>query len=188
MSEWVVQVLTVAHVPQIVALVAAGYETRERYVVSKQESEGETAVWLRLEMLPAPVTRHWTPDEAAEVIYRRILRDEMGFGMFADGRLVAIALTEEQPWNRTLWVWEFHVAPDYRGQGIGRQLMSHVAGVARTLGMRTMVCETQNWNVPAIRFYRAVGFALEGIDLSYYTNEDLQPGGDVALFMKRRLE
>jgi len=39
--------------------------------------------------------------------------------------------------------------------------------------------------VPAIDFYRAVGFAVEGIDRSYYTNDDLN--NEVAVFMKRRL-
>jgi ribosomal protein S18 acetylase RimI-like enzyme len=49
-----------------------------------------------------------------------------------------------------------------------------------------MVCETQNTNAPAIAFYRRVGFELDGIDLSYYSNEDVTQG-EVALFMKLRL-
>lgn len=47
--------------------------------------------------------------------------------------------------------------------------------------------ETQNANVPAIDFYRAVGFGLEGVDLSYYSNVD-KLAGEVAVFMKRKLE
>lgn len=46
--------------------------------------------------------------------------------------------------------------------------------------------ETQNTNVNAIRFYRRSGFEIEGIDLSYYTNDDVE-GGEVAIFMKRKL-
>ena len=49
-----------------------------------------------------------------------------------------------------------------------------------------MVCETQSTNVPAIEFYRKVGFEVEGIDLSYYSNDDA-PDGEVANFMKRKL-
>jgi ribosomal protein S18 acetylase RimI-like enzyme len=49
------------------------------------------------------------------------------------------------------------------------------------------VCETQDTNQPAIAFYRAVGFEIEAVDLSYYTNHDLA-GGEVAIFMKRKLE
>jgi ribosomal protein S18 acetylase RimI-like enzyme len=100
--------------------------------------------------------------------------------------MIAIAIAEARRWNRTLWVWEFHVAPDYHYQGIGRQLMEALAEKARSADLRVMVCETQNTNVPAISFYRQVGFSIEGIDLSYYTNHDLT-AGEVAIFMKRKL-
>lgn len=40
--------------------------------------------------------------------------------------------------------------------------------------------------VPAIRFYRSVGFQVEGIDLSYYTNMDVTDF-EVAIFMKRKI-
>ena len=49
------------------------------------------------------------------------------------------------------------------------------------------MCETQTTNVPAIDFYRSVGFEVGGIDLSYYSNDDVQ-AGEVALFLKRKLE
>ncbi|MDE2700419.1 MAG: hypothetical protein OXI23_16220 [Gemmatimonadota bacterium] len=39
--------------------------------------------------------------------------------------------------------------------------------------------------MPAIDFYRGVGFEVEGVDLSYYTNSDVD--GEVAVFMKRKL-
>ena len=63
-----------------------------------------------------------------------------------------------------------------------------VAERARAAGQRALVLETQNTNVPAIRFYRRVGCTIEGVDISYYTNEDTQPGNTVAVFMKLRLE
>jgi ribosomal protein S18 acetylase RimI-like enzyme len=52
--------------------------------------------------------------------------------------------------------------------------------------LRCLVCETQTTNVPSIQFYRSMGFHLEGLDLSYYTNED-QERGEMAVFMKKRL-
>ena len=39
----------------------------------------------------------------------------------------------------------------------------------------------------AIQIYRQLGFRVEGVDLSYYTNEDY-PDGEIAIFMKRRLD
>ena len=58
---------------------------------------------------------------------------------------------------------------------------------AVSLKLRALVCETQSLNVPAIRFYRKMGFTLDGIDLSYYTNEDYHPTQNVAIFMKYKL-
>ena len=90
-------------------------------------------------------------------------------------------------WNRTLWIWEFHIHPAFHGQGIGRRLMDAMADTGRSAGMRTLRVETQNTNVPAIRFYRSLGFHIEGIDVSFYSNDDLT-SGEVALFLKRRLD
>jgi len=64
--------------------------------------------------------------------------------------------------------------------------MEALAEKARKAGLRTIVCETQTTNAPAIRFYRKLGFNIEGIDLSCYSNEDF-PDGEIAIFMKRRL-
>jgi ribosomal protein S18 acetylase RimI-like enzyme len=47
--------------------------------------------------------------------------------------------------------------------------------------------ETQATNVPAIRFYMALGFAVVGLDLSLYGNDDAARG-EVALFMARAVE
>ena len=64
--------------------------------------------------------------------------------------------------------------------------MDELAVLARTAGLRALAVETQNTNVAAIHFYRSCGFTLEGIDLSYYTNTDLEDG-EIAIFLKRKL-
>jgi ribosomal protein S18 acetylase RimI-like enzyme len=111
---------------------------------------------------------------------------QYAFGAYTSGELCGFLIAERRDWNQTLWVWEFHVAAEMRGQGIGRRLMEHAADWARRSGLRAIVCETQNRNASAIRAYHGLGFRLEGVDISYYTNRDY-PDGDVAVFMKRRL-
>jgi ribosomal protein S18 acetylase RimI-like enzyme len=61
-----------------------------------------------------------------------------------------------------------------------------LVGKGRAAGLRTLLCETQSTNVPAIRFYRKMGFELEGLDLSHYRNTDY-PDGEMAVFMKKPL-
>lgn len=60
--------------------------------------------------------------------------------------------------------------------------MEAVADEAKEANLRIIVCETQNTNVPAIEFYRKVGFEIGGVDLSYYDMIE-----EVAIFMKREL-
>lgn len=108
-------------------------------------------------------------------------------GAFAGDDCVGIALAEAQTWNASLWVHELHVAPEMRGQGIGHLLMGALTSHARTHNARCIVCETQTTNIPAIQFYRAQGFVMDGIDLSYYINHD-QERREVAVFMKKRLD
>ena len=99
---------------------------------------------------------------------------------------VGIALAEPRHWNKSLWVWELHVAKTHRRRGIGRRLVEALAQLGYAAGLRTLVCETQNTNVPAMHFYHKIGFNIEGIDLSYYSNDDF-PDGEIAIFMKKRL-
>jgi len=68
-----------------------------------------------------------------------------------------------------------------------------MSGTSRKVGtvssqtrLRVIVCETQSDNVPAIRIYRRLGFELEAIDLSFYSNEDVLQES-IAVFMKRKL-
>lgn len=173
--------------------IAAGYTTTEIYRVTREASPERVALELRLERLPEPREFRFPYDAGELAGYAGMTPGEYCLGAWDGALLVGVALAEPQAWNRTLWVWEFHVAEGYRGRGIGRGLMAELAGRAAHTGLRAVVCETQNTNVPAIRFYRAVGFEVDGIDISYYTNEDMEPAGTgdrgtVAVFMKLRLE
>lgn len=164
----------------------SGYVSLTRYAVQKRETLEHTTFTLELQRLDQPYRKQWEYIPQELVRYNGYLKEGYSLGAFEGERLVAIAIVEPREWNKTLWVWEFHVEERWRGQGIGQQLMEAVAGRAREAGLRALVVETQNTNVPAILFYRKVGFEIEGIDLSYYTNHDTVDG-EVAIFMKLKL-
>lgn len=164
----------------------SGYTSLSRYTVQKNESLERTTFTLELQPLEQPYHKRWHMIPPELEYFNRYMSDGYSLGAYEDGYLVAIAIAEPRWWNKTLWVWEFHVEERWRGQGIGRRLMEAVAGRARAAGLRALVVETQNTNVPAILFYRKAGFEIEGIDLSYYTNHDTVDG-EVAIFMKLKL-
>lgn len=161
-----------------------GYTTTAVYAVTKAETPELTRIELRLQPLDRPLEKRYPePDEAEVARYAALAAEGHCFGAFAEGRCVGIALTEPQAWNRSLWVHELHVAPERRGRGLGRGLLEAAGAHARELGMRCVECETQTTNTAAIAFYRAMGFTLDGVDLSLYTNEDRERG-EVAVYMK----
>jgi ribosomal protein S18 acetylase RimI-like enzyme len=168
--------------------IGPGYASREKYLVRKAETRGHIVVELELVRLERPYLRAWDPvDAGGRKLYERAVARGYSLAAYDGAELVGVAIAEPQDWNDSLWVWEFHTVKRRQRQGIGRRLMEALAERARAAKLRVIVCETQNTNVPAIDFYRAVGFGLEGVDLSYYSNVD-KLAGEVAVFMKRKLE
>jgi ribosomal protein S18 acetylase RimI-like enzyme len=164
-----------------------GYTSAEKYAVVKIEADERTTISLQLVALDTPYTRRWDHRTEGNIEnLQRVLKEQLSLGAYDDGELVGLAIAERHDWHRTLWIWEFGIAASHRRRGIGRQLMDALVADARAEGLRIMVAETQNTNVPAIRFYRAAGFALDALDLSYYTNSDVTDF-EVAIFMKRKL-
>lgn len=167
--------------------IITGYVTMERYNITHSESEMNTTFALELVKLDKPYMKLYDyQDDEAFAEYQQILQDNFSLGAYVDDVLVGIALVVPQSWNNSLRVHEFHVAETQRGQGIGHKLMEAVLDKGRVANFRIVICETQNTNVPAVRFYRRMGFTLEGIDLSLYSNHDF-PDGEMAIFMKYKL-
>lgn len=167
--------------------IASGYTTTAIYQVTWLDGPEQASFTLTREALPEPKVFRFPLDDDEAAHYRAIVPGDYCLAAYNGEEVVAMAIAEAQGWNNVLWVWDFHIAEAYRGQGIGRRLMDGLADKSKAAGLRAIVCETQNTNTPAIDFYRAVGFAIEGVDISYYTNDDMLPGHTVAVFMKRRL-
>jgi GNAT superfamily N-acetyltransferase len=59
--------------------------------------------------------------------------------------------------QRGLYLEDLFVLPKWRGQGIGKALLVHLAGIAVERGCGRMEWSVLDWNAPAIGFYRSLG-------------------------------
>jgi len=74
-------------------------------------------------------------------------------------------------------IHDFAVAPQYRGRGIGKQLMQAVENCGRNLGCCKITLEVLEGNAVAMSLYRASGFV----------GYELNPATGKAVFMQRLL-
>jgi GNAT superfamily N-acetyltransferase len=56
-----------------------------------------------------------------------------------------------------LYLEDLFVRPEYRGKGIGRALLLHLAGIAKDRKCGRLEWAVLDWNTPAIDFYRRLG-------------------------------
>ncbi|HIK13087.1 MAG TPA: GNAT family N-acetyltransferase [Oscillatoriaceae cyanobacterium M33_DOE_052] len=56
-----------------------------------------------------------------------------------------------------IYLEDLFVLPHYRGQGIGKSLISYVVQIAREQGCGRVEWTVLDWNEPAISFYRSLG-------------------------------
>jgi GNAT superfamily N-acetyltransferase len=58
-----------------------------------------------------------------------------------------------------LYLEDLFVVPEWRGRGVGRALLTHLARIAVDRGCGRMEWSVLKWNETAIRFYRSLGAA-----------------------------
>lgn len=57
----------------------------------------------------------------------------------------------------TLYLEDLFVRPEFRGNGIGKQLLIELANIARLRECARMEWAVLDWNMPAIQFYESIG-------------------------------
>ena len=58
-----------------------------------------------------------------------------------------------------IYLEDLYVTPEYRGAGVGRTLMVHLARLAKQRGCGRLDWSVLDWNEPALTFYRELGAA-----------------------------
>jgi putative acetyltransferase len=70
-----------------------------------------------------------------------------------------------------------YVAPEVRGKGIGRALLTRLEAEARALGLARLVLETGTRQAEALALYRRAGFT----EITAYGEYAASPGTSVCL-------
>jgi GNAT superfamily N-acetyltransferase len=74
-----------------------------------------------------------------------------------------------------MYLEDLYVRPEFRGAGIGRALLVHLARLARERGCGRLEWSVLDWNEPAIGFYKGIGASpVSGWTLYRVTGEALE--------------
>jgi ribosomal protein S18 acetylase RimI-like enzyme len=129
--------------------------------------------------LPAPLVKGYSTREvlAPWASWQR--------GWVAEGgELRGFACVEHEPWHQRLTLWFLYIAPSHRRAGVGRALLAQAEAFGREVAASHVWLETSNVNVPGVRAYERLGYALCGADTRYYGT--YMPG-ETALYLAKPL-
>ena len=87
---------------------------------------------------------------AAEVVIAEAGGEPVGFALYFQTFSTFVG-------KPGIYLEDPYVRPERRGQGIGRRLLAHLAGLAIERGCGRLEWAVLDWNESAIRFYRALG-------------------------------
>lgn len=87
---------------------------------------------------------------AAEVVMAEVDGAPAGFALYFHSFSTFLG-------RRGLYLEDLFVRPSFRGRGVGRALMVHLAGLAVERGCGRFEWSVLDWNEGAIRFYRSLG-------------------------------
>ena len=90
---------------------------------------------------------------AAEVLIASVGGEPAGFALFFHNYSTFLG-------RRGLYLEDLFVKPAYRGHGIGRALLEHLARLASDRRCGRFEWSVLDWNEPAIRFYEKLGASI----------------------------
>lgn len=86
----------------------------------------------------------------AEVVIAERGHEAAGFALFFHNFSTFLA-------KPGIYLEDLFVKPEFRGEGVGKALLSHLAGLAIARGCGRLEWSVLDWNADAIGFYRTLG-------------------------------
>jgi ribosomal protein S18 acetylase RimI-like enzyme len=101
-----------------------------------------------------PMTQ--TPEALTEMIRENDVLLGASLALLVDGELAGIGLAAVRE-DRS-WIAGMGVGPQWRGRGLGRQLLTRLLDNLRRMGVHSAQLEVLTVNTPALALYRSLGF------------------------------
>ena len=111
------------------------------------------ALWER-----CGLTRPWN-DPRKDIARKLAVQPELFLVAEADGAVVATVMAGYE--GHRGWVNYLAVAPEHRGQGLGRALMQRVEESLKDRGCPKLNVQVRTANAEALQFYRRLGYAQD---------------------------
>lgn len=69
--------------------------------------------------------------------------------------------------ERSIFLEDLYVSPEFRRRGLGLLMLSEVAKYAKTQGFTRMDWQALKWNTPAVEFYKKLGAETDDENLDF---------------------
>lgn len=66
--------------------------------------------------------------------------------------------------GKALYMDDLYVKPEFRGSGIGTQLIHQIIQYAKETACHKLRWQVSDWNIPAIDFYKKLGANIDGTE------------------------
>jgi GNAT superfamily N-acetyltransferase len=101
----------------------------------------------------------------AEVVIAYLGEDPAGFAVFFSTYSTFLA-------RPGIYLEDLFVDPKFRGFGVGKAILVHLAKLVRQRGGARLEWSVLNWNEPAIQFYKKLGAAVQDAWTMYRVTGD----------------
>jgi ribosomal protein S18 acetylase RimI-like enzyme len=164
--------------------------TKDRHAIEALDVGFETDTHFELiarargiELEERKLERATTKRYAIDEVFAPWASWERGWVAEADG-VRGFAVVQHEAWHQRLVLWFLYIDRGSRRQGLGRALLERAEAYGRSVGASHIWLETSNVNVPGVRAYERLGYALCGADTLYYGS--YMPG-ESAIYLAKRL-
>ncbi len=97
-----------------------------------------------------------------------------------NNKILAYLIISKRDTSKQIRIYSIAIAPEARGLGLAKRLMSYVEEVCKQESKERISLEVSKENGPAIQLYQSFGYEVVGERPNYYAN-----GGSALLMLKR---